>query len=87
MYIKISNDTVISGGEVIGIFDLDNLSVSKISRDFLNKAQNKGEISALGDDLPKAVVLCAAGNKQTVYLTQVNTHTLKRRIGFAGTNL
>ena len=36
MYIHLGEDTVVKLDEVIGIFDMDNTTVSKPTRDFLN---------------------------------------------------
>ena len=46
MFIHIGLDKVIRSDEVIGIFDLDNTTVSKATRDYLAFAQKSGEIPA-----------------------------------------
>ena len=48
MYLHIGNGECIKIGDIIGIFDLENTSISKRTRDFLNKAEKTSE--AMGDD-------------------------------------
>ena len=80
MFIHIGLDKVIRSGDVLGIFDLDNTTVSKVTRDYLSAAQKKGEITDVCTDLPKSFVVCSSKkNEQTVYITQLNTSTLLKR--------
>ena len=39
MYLQLGQDTVIRTDSIIGIFDLDNTTVQKGTRDFLNTAE------------------------------------------------
>lgn len=75
MYIHLGNDTVVRDRAVIGIFDLDNSSYSRITREFLNGAERAGETRYVADDLPKAFVVTDEG----VYLTQLGSQTLSKR--------
>ena len=45
MYIHLGNNVMLPTSDIIGIFDLENTSISKRTRDFLNKAEK--EISIL----------------------------------------
>ena len=54
MYLYLGQDCVIREKTIIGIFDLDNTSTSKITREFLNRAQREGNAETVADDLPKA---------------------------------
>ncbi len=64
---------------VIGIFDLDNTSTSKRTREFLNKAETDGQVVPC-DDLPKAFVLTAEYGLNRVYLTSLSSYTLEKRL-------
>ena len=79
MFIHIGLDKVIRSGEVLGIFDLDNTTVSKVTRDYLSAAQKNGQVTDVCTDLPKSFVVCAEKTGQTVYITQLNTSTLLKR--------
>ena len=78
MYLHIGQDTVVPYDQVIGIFDLDSTTCSKDSREFLNRAQKDGQVTAVGADIPKAFVLCG-GEGQRVYITQLGTAALRVR--------
>ena len=44
MYLHLGNETVIRQSDIIGIFDLDNSTVSTKTREFLANAQKNGQI-------------------------------------------
>ena len=52
MYLHLGEKTVIRADSIIGIFDLDNTTVSKNTRNFLKQAQNNGEITDNNEDIP-----------------------------------
>ena len=80
MYLHLGQNTVIKEEEIIGIFDMDNTTVSKISREYLSKKQKNNEIVNVSMELPKSFVLCCdEKNKESVYITQVSTLTLLKR--------
>ena len=79
MYLSIGNDMAVRDGSVIGIFDLDNTSTSKRTREFLTKAEQEGQVIPC-DDLPKAFVLTAEYGLNRVYLTSLSSYTLEKRL-------
>ena len=79
MYLSIGNDMAVRDKSIIGIFDLDNTSVSKRTQLFLNKAEEEGQVVPC-DDLPKSFVLTAEYGLSRVYLTSYNTSTLEKRM-------
>lgn len=80
MFLHLGQDTVISQDDIIGIFDLDNTTVSKKTRDFLAQKQKEGRVVNVSYELPKSFVICEDKNKEiTVYITQISTSTLIRR--------
>ena len=82
MYLHLGQDTVVRTGDVIGIFDLENTSVSKNTKQFLAKSEQSGRVVNVSYELPKSFVICAEGKKSTVYITQISSATLKKRAGF-----
>lgn len=79
MYLSIGNDMAVRDSSVIGIFDMDNTSTSKRTRDFLAKAQKEGLIVPC-DDLPKAFVVTAEYGLTRVYETTLSSATLEKRL-------
>ena len=56
MYLNIGNDMAVRDRNIIGIFDMDNTSTSKRTREFLEKAESDGQVVPC-DDLPKSFIL------------------------------
>ena len=80
MYLHLGSSVVIPQSDVLGIFDLDNTTSSRITRDFLAQAQRAGQVVTVGDDLPKSFTLCQdPAGRITVYLSQLSSATLLKR--------
>ena len=79
MYISIGNDMAVRERSIIGIFDLDNTSTSKRTREFLNQAEKEGLIVPC-DDLPKSFILTDEYNMQRIFLTALSASTLEKRM-------
>lgn len=81
MYLHLGQGTVIKTSDLIGLFDLDNSTVSKKTRDFLTLAEKRGQVVNVTDDLPKTFAVTAPkkSKKQTVYISQISTVTLEKR--------
>lgn len=83
MYLHLGQDTVIKMDEIVGIFDLETATVSKISRDYLARAQKSGQVVNVSLELPKSFVVCRdETSRLTVYISQISTATLLKRTGF-----
>ena len=79
MYLSIGNDMAVRDKSIIGIFDLDNTSTSKRTREFLDAAEKEGEVVPC-DDLPKSFVLTSEYGFNRVHLTALNSSTLEKRL-------
>ena len=79
MYLSIGNDMAVRESSIIGIFDMDNTSTSKRTREFLNKAQKEGLVVPC-DDLPKSFVVTAEYGLTRVYETTLASATLEKRL-------
>jgi len=79
MYLNIGNDMSVRTSSIIGIFDMDNTSTSKRTRQFLEKAQKNGEIIPC-DDLPKSYVLTVEYGMTKVYESTLSSATLEKRM-------
>ena len=85
MYLHLGQETVVRERDIIGIFDLDNTTVSRHTRKMLNEAEKAGRVISATDDLPKIFVVTTPPGKKTaenrVYLCQLSTGTLRKRSG------
>ena len=79
MYLSIGNDFAVRDSSVIGIFDMDNTSTSKRTKDFLRQAEREGQVVPC-DDLPKSFVLTQEYGMIRVYLTALSAATLEKRM-------
>ncbi len=79
MYLNIGSDMAVRDSSIIGIFDLDNTSVSKRTQEFLNRAEQEGQVVPC-DDLPKSFVLTAEYGMDRLYLTSLSPSTLEKRM-------
>ena len=79
MYLSIGNDMAVRDTSIIGIFDMDNTSTSKRTREFMGKSEREGEVVPC-DDLPKSFVVTAEYGLNRVYLTSLTSATLEKRI-------
>lgn len=79
MYLSIGNDMAVRESSLIGIFDLDNTTTSRRTREFLEAAEKEGQVVPC-DELPKAFLLTAEYGLPRVYLTALNPRTLERRL-------
>lgn len=80
MYLHLGENTVVRLCDVIGIFDLDETTVSRNTRMFLADAEKGGRVINVSPELPRSFVVCAdeAGN-ETVYICQISAATLRKR--------
>lgn len=81
MYIHLGQKKVVSFNEIVGIFDLDTTTVSKTTRDFLNKAEKNKRVINVSQDIPKSFVICSDGKNEKIYLSQISGISLTKKKG------
>ena len=79
MYLSIGNDMAVRDSSIIGIFDLDNTSTSRRTRDFLAKSEENGDVVPC-DELPKSSILTSEYGFHRVRLTSLSAATLEKRL-------
>ena len=79
MYLDIGKDFAVRDRSIIGIFDLDNTTPSPRTREFLNHAEQEGQVIPC-DGLPKAFVLTDEYGFHQLHLTELNSATLEKRL-------
>ena len=80
MYIPIGSDMAVRDRSILGIFDLDNTTCSKHTRNFLAEAEKNGQVVTVSDDLPKSFLLTSEYGMERVYLCQFNAGTWEKRM-------
>lgn len=79
MFLYLGSETTVRSDDVIGIFDLDNTTVSRHTRDFLRRAEQNKIVRYVNFELPKSFVLTEKNGKNTIYVSQISTTTLLKR--------
>ncbi len=79
MYLHLGQSTVIDDKSIVAMFDIDAVTVSKRTRDYLSAAQKNGEVINVCTELPRSFIVCDDGGRQLVYISQLSTKTLSKR--------
>ena len=79
MYLNIGKDMAVRDRSIVGIFDLDNTSTSLRTREFLNHAEQEGQVVPC-DELPKSFILTAEYGFHRIHLTEYSSATLEKRL-------
>lgn len=87
MYLHIGRSMIVNTKDIIGIFDIETASTSKIAREYLAPSKNK-QIISVTEELPKSFIVCAKclnktnsdNNDILVYISQISSSTLKKRL-------
>lgn len=79
MYLHLGESVVLKDTDIIGIFDLDNTTVSKISRDFLSSKEKERKVINVSDKLPKSFLVGEWDGDEKVYISQISPSTLYKR--------
>ena len=80
MYLNIGKDMAVRDRSIVGIFDLDNTSTSRDTREFLRRAEQAGRVVNVSPELPKSFLVMGVP-PYTVYICQISAATLKKRSG------
>lgn len=79
MFLHLGQNTVVRTDHIIGVFDMDNSTVSKHTKNFLTLAQKENRVVNVSMELPKSFVVCEENGVQRVYISQIAPSTLLRR--------
>ena len=80
MYLHIGNGKSIKKKKIIGIFDLDTSTVSKISKKFISESTKKGKVEYLDFDLPRSFILVEEKKGDySLKLSRISSQGLKQR--------
>lgn len=87
MFLHIGGDAVCRKDDIIGVFDMDNTTIARASREFLTNAQKTNKVSDICDDLPKSYVVTEFGGEENVYISSVSSQTIYKRSKHKGINI
>lgn len=76
MYINIGGDKFVFCEDIIGVFDFDNTTTSKKTREFLFRCEKENKSENAVTDIPHSFVV----TKDKVYIAQASSQTINKRI-------
>jgi len=82
MYLHLGQDVLVLLDEVVGIFDIENSSLAKSTRNYLAEAEKNKKVINVSSEMPKSFIVCEINGRETVYVSQISSQTLKKRAGF-----
>lgn len=80
MYIHIGNGESVKVQDIIGIFDLDTATVSKITKKYISENEKLGKVEYSDYDLPRAFIVTKNKKKEKIILSRISSVGLKQRI-------
>ena len=79
MYIVVDSDFVLDKRDIIGIFDIDKLTVYKNNRTYLSNLEKRGKIVSNDEKLPKSFIVYDSKKEEKVYISPFLSSTLVKR--------
>ncbi len=76
MYLHLGGSCMVRQSKILGIFDLDQATVSHITRKYLKKKTKENRVITASDEVPKSFVVTA---ENQVYLSQLSSSALLGR--------
>ena len=81
-FLHVGHSKSVKSRDIVGIFDMDTSTVSRVTKNFLNTSQKKGEVENTTTEIPKSfIITCKRGErKPKVVISQLAAITLKERL-------
>ena len=80
MFLHVGNNKNIREKDIIGIFDMDNATVSMITRKFLSESQKQGIVESANYEIPKSFVLYTENGLYKICFSQFSPASLIGRM-------
>ncbi|MDE5977851.1 MAG: DUF370 domain-containing protein [Turicibacter sp.] len=80
IYLHIGNNYSVDVRNIIGIFDMDNTTVTDITKKLLDKAEREKRLFLATYELPKTFIITSG----KIYISQLSASTLKKRLENGG---
>ena len=81
MFLHLGADVVVNDKDVVAIMDMETTSISKITREYLKKAEKENDVINVSyEDLPKSYVVVKNKNERKIYISPISSATLLKRM-------
>lgn len=75
MFLFLGGDISVWSYNIIGIFDIEECSVSRTTAEYLNSCQKKSQIVNISEDMPKSFIV----TEKKTYISNVSHNTICKR--------
>lgn len=75
MFLYLGGNTTVRSNDVVGIFDIEECSVSKITANYLNSCQKNKKIVNVSEEMPKSFIVTVS----KTYISNVSCATINKR--------
>lgn len=80
MYVHLGAGTSIRAKNIVGIFDLETSTISKITRGFLKNAEDSLLVTDVCEGFPKSFILWEENAQIRVFISRISSQTLQKRL-------
>lgn len=80
MYLHVGNNKNIRVRDVIGIFDMDNATLSSVTRKFLSQKQKRLMIETAAVEIPKSFILFEENGLYKICFSPLSSASLRGRL-------
>lgn len=80
MFLHLGRDVAVNEESILVIFDMDTATWSRHTRNYLTEAEKAGKVFVITDELPKSAVVCQERKDFVVYISQISSRTLLKRL-------
>jgi len=80
IYLHLGNEYSVRISDIIGIFDIENTTVDKPTKLFLDRCGKEKRCIYTGDEMPKTFIIAMKEGNEVVYISQLAASTLRKRL-------
>ena len=84
IYLHIGNNYSVDTRDIVGIFDIENITVEKCTKLLLERAEKEHKCIYTTYEMPKSFIITVKNGKEKVYISQLAASTLKKRLADGG---
>lgn len=80
MYLHIGNEYSVRISDITGIFDLENTTVGKYTKEYLERVGKEKRCIYTSSEMPKSFITAIENGVEKVYISQLGVSTLRKRL-------
>ena len=84
MYVNIGGGFALRRADIVAVFDMDNATWPRVTREALALAEKRGEVINAAEDIPRSFIICEENGVRKIYLSQLSSAAVARRGSAAG---